>query len=112
MLRAGDVVLVDFPGAHVTKRRPAVVLSSEAYHLSRPDVVLAVLTSNTTRANTALDRVLADWQLANLLKPTAFRPYFVTVEQSAVRAIGRLSERDWLGVRQSVQSALDVQGDT
>ncbi|MDI6793397.1 MAG: hypothetical protein QME81_11120 [bacterium] len=34
----GSVVVVDFPGAVVVKRRPAVVLSTTTYHTQRPDV--------------------------------------------------------------------------
>jgi hypothetical protein len=36
----GDVVLLEFPGARLTKRGPAVVLSSAEYHAERPDVVV------------------------------------------------------------------------
>ena len=32
MIEPADIVLVDFPGVNVTKRRPAVVLSSSLYH--------------------------------------------------------------------------------
>ncbi len=34
---AGDVVWPVFPGAVATKRRPAIVLSSDEYHLSTAD---------------------------------------------------------------------------
>jgi len=38
----GDVVLVPFPFTDqtTTKKRPAVVVSSDAYHRDRPDVIL------------------------------------------------------------------------
>jgi mRNA interferase MazF len=32
MLKPGDVVTVEFPGAQGIKRRPAVVVSSDVYH--------------------------------------------------------------------------------
>ena len=32
-LKAGDVVVADFPGITGVKRRPAVVVSTDAYHL-------------------------------------------------------------------------------
>lgn len=43
----GDVVLVAFPFSdrRTTKKRPAVVLSSEAYQRERPDVVVMAVTS-------------------------------------------------------------------
>jgi mRNA interferase MazF len=37
----GDIVTVDFPGVTGIKRRPAVVLSSAAYHVTRPDTIVA-----------------------------------------------------------------------
>ena len=38
----GQVLLVSFPftDQSATKRRPAVVISSEAYHSRRPDVIV------------------------------------------------------------------------
>jgi mRNA interferase MazF len=44
----GDVVTVDFPGVTGVKRRPAVVLSSETYHSTRSDVIVGLITSQTT----------------------------------------------------------------
>ena len=43
----GGAVLVRFPftDQSATKQRPAVVISSEAYHRSRPDVVIMAITS-------------------------------------------------------------------
>jgi mRNA interferase MazF len=43
----GDVMLVPFPFSDqtTTKQRPAVVISSTAYHQARPDVILLAVTS-------------------------------------------------------------------
>lgn len=43
----GDLVLVPFPftDQSTTKRRPAVVVSSAAYHRERPDLVILAVTS-------------------------------------------------------------------
>jgi len=49
--RAGDIVVTDFPGATGTKRRPAVVLSSDRYHETRPDSIIGVITSNLSADN-------------------------------------------------------------
>ena len=40
MPEAGDVVWIDFPGAVSTKRRPAVVLSSDVYQLDATDIIV------------------------------------------------------------------------
>lgn len=39
-LNASDVVTVDFPDVTGIKRRPAVVLSSTAYHAARSDTIV------------------------------------------------------------------------
>lgn len=44
----GDVVTVDFPCVTGIKRRPAVVLSSATYHTIRPDVIVGLITSQTS----------------------------------------------------------------
>ena len=43
----GDIVLVPFPltDQSTTKRRPAVVISSQAYHRQRPDLIIMAVTS-------------------------------------------------------------------
>lgn len=75
MLEPGTVVIVDFPGAVQTKRRPALVVSTTAYHAATPDVVLGVLTSQTTSATGPTDYVLVDWATAGLTKASAFRAF-------------------------------------
>ncbi len=47
----GDVVLVPFPFTDhsASKKRPAVVVSSDAYHQHRPDVIVIALTSQILR---------------------------------------------------------------
>jgi len=43
----GDIVLVPFPftDQSTTKRRPAVVISSLAYHRDRPDLIIMAVTT-------------------------------------------------------------------
>src|SRR2546421_5729532 len=71
MPKPGDVVIFDFPGATGVKRRPAVVLSSDLYHAHRPDIILGIITSNTTAATTPTDCMLHDWAAAGLRAPSA-----------------------------------------
>src|SRR5437016_2624645 len=96
---SGDVVTLDFVGATGTKRRPAVVVSSDTYHTCRPDVIVALLTTQTTAATTPIDHVLFDWAAAGLKQPSAYRAYLGTYVARHVRVIGRLSERDWNEVK-------------
>ena len=104
---AGDVVVAEFPGVTGSKRRPAAVLSSSAYHSARPDVILGLITSKVAAALGPTDYELADWQAVNLRVPSAFRAFISTVPRSSVSAtIGRLSENDWAEVKKRVALAL------
>ena len=53
MEAVGDVVLVSFPFTNLktTKKRPAVIISSEAYQSYRPDLVIMALTSQITESS-------------------------------------------------------------
>jgi mRNA interferase MazF len=48
LFNPGDVVAIDFPGVTGVKRRPTVIVSSPVYHAARPDVVVGLITSQTT----------------------------------------------------------------
>jgi mRNA interferase MazF len=95
----GDVVIVAFRGAVASKARPAVVVSSDLYHRTRPDCIVGILTSNVRTATTPADYVLQDWAASGLHQPSAYRSYFNVVESSGLLVVGRLSERDWEAVR-------------
>jgi mRNA interferase MazF len=102
----GDVVTVDFPGVTGVKRRPAVVLSSATYHANRPDVIVGLITTQTTALGVT-DYVLQDWQAAGLRVASVFRSFIVTLPPSAnLVSIGQLSEPDWEGVRACLKIAL------
>jgi mRNA interferase MazF len=106
LFNAGDVVTIDFPGVTGIKRRPAVVLSSAVYHAARPDLVVELITSRSVPAGPT-DYVLQDWSAAGLRLPSTFRSFFATLPPTAhPTAVGRLSARDWNGVRACVQAAL------
>src|SRR5262249_14142945 len=108
MPEPGDVVTVDFVGATGIKRRPAVVVSSRLYHAHRPDVILAVLTTQVTTATTPTDYVLQDWAAAGLRRPSAFRAYLGMATPDAVHVIGHLSARDWGSVQACLTRALAI----
>ena len=109
MLRPGDVVVVDFPGVTGMKRRPAVVLSSDAYHSARPDVIPGLITSQVAGSIGSNDHALADWSAAGLRLPSLFRCFLVTVPRAAVYHVaGHLSDQDWLAVRAKLGIALAI----
>ena len=108
MLRPGDVVWADFPGAQGIKRRPCVVVSSELYHSTRPDTLLTVVTSNIAIATAPTDCVLFDWEEAGLSVPSAVRIYINARLQNQVTQIGHLSAADWREVQARLKLAIAV----
>ena len=105
----GDVVLVPFPftSQAASKKRPAVVVSSPAYNASKPDIVVMAVTSQL-RASALLGEVwLQDWQAARLLKPSAIKPVFATLEQvMVIRQLGHLSARDRTSLKNAIQKII------
>jgi len=75
MPNPGDVVIVEFTGAVLTKQRPAVVVSSAEYHSARPDCILALVTTNVASASIRFDHVLEHWREAGLDRRSAVRAY-------------------------------------
>lgn len=51
------------------------------------------------------EMAIEDWRAAGLLKPSAIKPVMFTIEQRlVVRALGRLTERDRVGLRKGFRS--------
>ena len=107
-MKAGDVVVGVLPGAVVTKARPAVVIASDTYLVERPDVLVGILTTKSSRAFASTDYILQDWQAAGLRAESCFRAFVITVHRSELTVIGRLTVRDWSGVRNCVRKAFAV----
>lgn len=105
----GDVVLVQFPftSQKAFKKRPAVVISGKAYNTAKPDVVIMAITSQL-RSSSALGEVwINDWQAAGLLKPSAIKPVFATLEQSIILArLGALNAQDQSTLRSVISTVL------
>ena len=81
----GDVVLVAFPFTDQTstKKRPAVVISSAAYHNAYIDLLLMAITSQA-RAALVGEVTISHWQAAGLLKPSVIKPVITTLEHSLI----------------------------
>ncbi len=108
-MNPGDIVWVEFPGVVQTKRRPAVVLSSSTYHATRPDIIIGLVTSQTSKATAPTDFLIQDWQAGGLRVPSAFRAFIVTLPRSAVvSTMGTLTPRDWNEVVTRVKLAMDL----
>src|SRR4051794_26427265 len=106
---AGEVISIDFPGAISTKRRPAVILSTNEYHAARPDIIVGLFTTQIAKASAPTDHVLSDWRAAGLRAPSAFRAYLATLPKAAIISrVGRLAASDWQAVQECVKRAIAV----
>lgn len=103
MIEAGDVVTALLPGVSETKRRSALVISTAAYHRARPDVLLALVTTQVEKADSAFDAVLFDWQEAGLQFPSAMRSFLFSKPARELNRIGRLSDADWQVVQERLK---------
>jgi mRNA interferase MazF len=105
----GAVVPVPFPFTDQTasKRRPAVVVSNRAYNTARPDVVVMAVTSQL-RGSSALGEVwVSQWPAAGLVKPSAIKPVFATIEQRLViRQLGTLHPSDQAMLRRAITETI------
>jgi mRNA interferase MazF len=108
--RFGDLVLVPFPFTDQTgiKKRPAIVVSSDAYQRQRPDVVLMAVTSQLLRPAGAVGEVLiTEWQQAGLPKASLIKPVLTTIENRLIlRKLGELQEPDRTALRQALTAIL------
>jgi len=101
-------VLVDFPGVTGVKNRPAIVVSTDLYHLHRPDIIICLLTTQIAAATAPTDYVLQDWAAAGLRRPSASRSFLATVPVVGSMHIGHLSDGDWQQVQARLKLALAV----
>lgn len=110
--KRGDVILVDiaFSGAIGYKRRPAVVISAEAFNTAGIKLIVAAITSNVSPPFRPGDSLLNDWRAAGLLKPSAVRGVLATVDKiDVVRKLGVLSVQDFATVEQGIADVLGFQ---
>ena len=109
-LNFGSIVLVPFPftSQAASKQRPGVVVSSRAYNLERPDLIMMAVTSQLrilpeSAGRPGMEVLLHHWQAAGLLKPSAVKPVFATFERRLViRILGNLAGEDQEALRSAI----------
>jgi len=108
--RFGDVVLVPFPFTDqtATKKRPAIVVSSDMYHRQRLDIVVVAVTSHLPRSTGAAGEVvISAWKEAGLLRPSLIKPVLATLERGLIlRRLGALVESDRQALRDALKQVL------
>lgn len=100
----GDIVLVPFPFTNQsgTKKRPAVVISPDAYN-STLDILIGFITSNVNVANRIGDCHIRDWQISGLPKPSMFRMKLATLEHTnVIKKLGTISTYDMKQIEQTI----------
>jgi len=110
--RRGDVILVPFPFSDLgtTKVRPAIVVSSDLYHKTEPDLLLVAITTKISAATNPTDYVLSDWAEAGLRYPSASKTVLFTLSPARVEyRIGALTARDLAEVDRRLRRALALE---
>ncbi len=105
----GDIVLVPFPftDQSTTKKRPAVIISSNTYNQNRPDIVIMAVISQSHVSGYFGDIRIQKWQHAGLLKPSIIKPILTTVEKSLIiRKLGSIANNDRIALIEDLQTIL------
>ena len=106
----GDVVLVGFVFSDETgeRRRPAVIVSSDAYHKGRQEVIIGAITSRTDRILMG-DHLISDWRGAGLLFPSVATGIIRTIKQAMMaRRLGTMSKADMAAIEDKLRTALSL----
>ena len=106
----GDVVLVSFVFSDETgeRRRPAVIVSSDAYHQSRQEAIIAAITSRTDRILVG-DHLISDWQEAGLLFPSVATGILRTIKQGMItKKLGTMPLPDMKKIEGNLRAALGL----
>jgi mRNA interferase MazF len=108
--KRGDVVLVRFIFSDETRerQRPAVVVSSGAYHQSRQEAIIAAITSRTDRILLG-DHLINDWEGAGLLFPSVATAVIRTIKQGMIaKKLGIMPPPDMKGIEGNLRDALGL----
>ena len=91
----GDIVLVPFPFTNqsAAKRRPAVVVSSQAYHAERADLIIMAVTGQARPTPRLGEVPVTDWRVAGLIKPSVIPPSLCTATHARIAGSVRLYAR-------------------
>jgi mRNA interferase MazF len=107
----GDVILVPFPFSDqtATKKRPAIIVSSDTYNSISQDIVIMAITGQIRGHIGVGEFLIEDWQSAGLLKPSAVKSAISTIEQRlVVKILGRLSSKDLSTLEKALKELFDL----
>ena len=108
--KRGEIVLVEFGYSEGigSKKRPALVISTEQYHQSRHEIIVIAITSNVSRL-LAGDTRIKQWREAGLLFPSVATGIVRTIKANLiVRTLGTLPHQDLQRVERNLRHALGL----
>lgn len=103
-----DIVLVDFgfSEGRGSKRRPALIISSDEYHKDRREVIIAAITSNIERVLIG-DTKIDGWKEAGLLYPSLVTGIIRTIKENmVVHKLGAILQIDFQKVQKNLRKVL------
>jgi mRNA interferase MazF len=106
--KRGDVVLVRFIFSDESgeRQRPALIVSSDAYHQSRQEAIIAAITSRTDRILVG-DHLISNWQRAGLLFPSVATGILRTIKQGMIaRKLGAMPRADMRRIDDNLRAML------
>jgi mRNA interferase MazF len=104
-------MLVPFPFSDqtTTKKRPAVIISSDAYNNISQDIVIMAITGWTGGHLGMGEFLIEDWQGAGLLKSSAVKSAISTIEKRLVmKILGGLSSKDLSTLEKALKELFDL----
>jgi mRNA interferase MazF len=105
----GDVILVPFTDGSSSKKRPAIVISSDDYDRYKPDLILIAVTSQVNTDLQFGEALIADWSAAGLIKPSMIKPAIATIEKTLVtRKLGRVQDLDIETLESILQQIINI----
>ena len=108
--KRGEVILVEFGFSEGigSKKRPALILSTEPYRQSRQEVIVAAITSNVSGV-LAGDTMITGWRDAGPLFPSVATGILRTIQANLiVRTLGTLPHQDLQSVNRNLRHALGL----
>jgi len=105
-----DIVLVDFGFSEGSgsKKRPALVISSDNYHNDRQEVIVMAITGNIRRVlfgDTKIDK----WKEAGLIAPSLVTGIIRTIKGTMIiRKLGALLLQDFQRVQKNIGKAMGL----
>ena len=116
-MRRGDIVLVDFPFAtgSGTKVRPSLVIQCDRNNARLQDTIVAIITSNTTRAAAEptqylIDPTHRDWQSSGLKLASVVKceNIYTFNNRRILRLIGQLSKATMQEIDNCLRASLEI----